>query len=122
MNPEEPITAAVPPTGVTVRLSADAPEAEIVLGVRLAADGKHMIVSMSARPAQGGEALNGEASKVRSLTSRQREVLALLVAGRRDREMAEALEISVQTVRTHVKHVYRKLGVRSRKELWGLER
>jgi DNA-binding NarL/FixJ family response regulator len=50
------------------------------------------------------------------LTSREREVLRLLVAGRSNPEIAEALFVSPATVRTHVANIYRKLGVTTRVE------
>jgi DNA-binding CsgD family transcriptional regulator len=57
-----------------------------------------------------------------ALTSRERDVLALLSSGRKNAEIAQALNVSVETTRTHVKHVYGKLGVSSRGELLGVER
>jgi len=48
------------------------------------------------------------------LTEREGEVLALLTRGLRNREIAEALYLSVDTVKSHVKSVYRKLGVPNR--------
>ena len=50
------------------------------------------------------------------LTPREREVLDLLAEGRRYREISERLGISVETVRTHVRHIYEKLHVHSRTE------
>lgn len=50
------------------------------------------------------------------LTPREREILDLLVQGHRYREIAEQLFISLDTVRTHVRHVYEKMHVRSRAE------
>jgi DNA-binding NarL/FixJ family response regulator len=47
------------------------------------------------------------------LSSRERQVLANLATGRSRDEIAVALEISAETVRTHVQHVLRKLGVHS---------
>lgn len=48
------------------------------------------------------------------LTTRERQVLALVVAGLRNREIAEELCISEATVENHLHHVFSKLGVRTR--------
>jgi two-component system, NarL family, nitrate/nitrite response regulator NarL len=48
------------------------------------------------------------------LTSREREVLALLVEGSDNAQIARRLSISANTVRTHVQSILTKLGVRSR--------
>ena len=50
------------------------------------------------------------------LSPREVEILQLLVAGRSNTEIAEALFISRRTVTTHVSHLYAKLGVASRAE------
>jgi ATP/maltotriose-dependent transcriptional regulator MalT len=50
------------------------------------------------------------------LSPREREVLALLAAGRSNAEIAEALFVSRRTVTTHVTRIYEKLGVASRAE------
>jgi len=54
-----------------------------------------------------------------ALTEREQTVLALLVAGYRNREMAERLQVSLKTVEFHVSQVLEKLGVRSRTEAMG---
>jgi len=48
------------------------------------------------------------------LTHRELEVLKGMVAGHTDRKIAECLFISEHTVRTHIKSLYRKLGVSSK--------
>lgn len=48
-------------------------------------------------------------------TPREREVLRLLVAGRTDREIAEALFVGTRTVEGHVAHILAKLNVRTRR-------
>lgn len=50
------------------------------------------------------------------LSVRESEVLALLAEGLTNREIAEALYIGRETVKTHVAEILRKLGVRSRTE------
>ena len=50
------------------------------------------------------------------LTAREVDVLRLLVAGRTNAEIAEALFVSLATARTHVANIYRKLGVGNRAE------
>jgi DNA-binding NarL/FixJ family response regulator len=50
------------------------------------------------------------------LTGRESEVLALLATGLPNRAIADALFVSENTVRTHVKAVFRKLGVTSRSQ------
>jgi NarL family two-component system response regulator LiaR len=51
-----------------------------------------------------------------ALSSREWEVLDLLVAGRGTREIADELGLSPETVRSHVKRLLRKLGAHSRAE------
>jgi len=50
----------------------------------------------------------------RGLTSRQAEVVALLLQGLSNAEIAAALYVDVNTVKTHLRHAYKALGVRSR--------
>jgi LuxR family maltose regulon positive regulatory protein len=50
------------------------------------------------------------------LTPRERTVLRLLAEGRSKREIAAELYVSFNTVHSHTKAVYRKLGVSTRRE------
>jgi DNA-binding NarL/FixJ family response regulator len=54
------------------------------------------------------------AGPVAELTSREREIATLAAAGSSNREIADALTVSVRTVETHLQRVYTKLGVSSR--------
>lgn len=48
------------------------------------------------------------------LTDREREVLELLAEGRSTRQIADALVVGEETVKTHLAHIYQKLGVNDR--------
>lgn len=50
-------------------------------------------------------------------SAREREVVALILQGKTTQETADALCISLATVKTHLQHVYEKSGVRNRAEL-----
>ena len=58
----------------------------------------------------------GGASDVEKLSSREREVLDYLARGVAYKEIAAALEVSIDTVRVHIKGIYGKLHVHSRGE------
>ena len=51
------------------------------------------------------------------LTSRENEVLAVLLSGKSNREISQALFISESTVKTHVRSIFSKYDVSSRSEL-----
>ena len=59
----------------------------------------------------------GEPTTDSDLTEREREVLRLVVTGIGNREIADGLAISVNTVKFHVANLLRKLGARTRAEL-----
>jgi DNA-binding CsgD family transcriptional regulator len=61
---------------------------------------------------------SGPAADGARLTPKEREILALLLEGYSNGRIAEALCVSITTVKTHVAHVFRKFGVSSRKELF----
>lgn len=50
------------------------------------------------------------------LTARESEILQLLVDGQANKEMADRLNVSIETIRWHLKQIYEKLHVRSRTE------
>ena len=52
------------------------------------------------------------------LTRREGEILKLLLEHKTNREIGEELCISTGTVKTHVRHIYEKIGVTSREELY----
>lgn len=64
----------------------------------------------------GIPAANLETSRLRNLSSRQREVLEMLRTGQRHKDINEALGVSILTVNTHVRRICQRLQVRSRSE------
>jgi LuxR family maltose regulon positive regulatory protein len=58
----------------------------------------------------------GDMRLLEPLTDREREVLALLFQGKSNKEIARAMFVSVDTVKTHLRHIYEKLGVSDRNE------
>ena len=71
---------------------------------------RRVIERMSRQPAPD---LDGHA-RLAELTPREREVLELIARGLSNREIAAALVVEESTVRTHVKHILHKLGLRDR--------
>lgn len=57
------------------------------------------------------------ASRSAGLTEREKQIASALVSGRTDQQIADLCFISVTTVRTHIKHIYRKFNVGSRTQL-----
>lgn len=63
------------------------------------------------------ERRQGEAARLAALTPREREVMALMVEGRTNKEIAHALGISIKTVEIHRARVMQKTGAGSLPEL-----
>ncbi|HEY2435256.1 MAG TPA: response regulator transcription factor [Vicinamibacterales bacterium] len=57
------------------------------------------------------------AERAATLTSREREVVKMIAAGLRNRDIGERLSISENTVKVHLHNIYEKLGVEGRMEL-----
>ena len=55
-------------------------------------------------------------SQLSSLTNREYEILSLIAKGMSNKVIARELDISDGTVKVHVKHLLKKLGLRSRVE------
>ncbi|MBR2890262.1 MAG: hypothetical protein IKC09_08325 [Oscillospiraceae bacterium] len=55
-----------------------------------------------------------------SLTPREREILELMARGKKRKEIAEDLCLSENTIKTHTRTLYSKLGIGSREELYAM--
>ncbi|WP_417881870.1 LuxR C-terminal-related transcriptional regulator, partial [Xanthomarina gelatinilytica] len=54
---------------------------------------------------------------INSLSIREKEVLDLVIEGKRNKEISDMLHIEVSTVKSHVNSIYSKLNIQSRKDL-----
>ena len=60
---------------------------------------------------------NGKTRERSPLSQREREIVALVAQGYKNKEMAEKMFISEQTVKNHLHNIFDKLGVSDRLEL-----
>jgi DNA-binding NarL/FixJ family response regulator len=105
--------------GATACLSKGTQARDIISAIHLASRGMH-VLPRSAGAAGGVESLGIEGSDL--LTPREAEVLELLQDGATNAQIAHQLSIGIETVRTHARNIYRKLGIASRRELARLSR
>lgn len=105
--------------GATACISKETQARDVINAIHLASRGMH-VLPRSASLAGDGERLDIGGADL--LTPREADVLELLQEGRTNAQIAHALSIGVETVRTHARNIYRKLGVASRRELATLGR
>ena len=118
VSEEEPDLYAALRVGAAGYLTKDVPPAELIEAVLAVARGEPRIApAMASRMlADLGRGETPPEDPLAPLSDREREVLALLAEGLRNREIAERLVISEPTVKTHVRHVLEKLRIRNRAE------
>ena len=91
---------------------------EVAEALRQVAAGE--IVVAAPEPDATVAVANGAMPREWGLTTREAEVLTLLAEGASNAQIASSLFVSVETVRSHVKQVYRKLGVHTRSQATSL--
>jgi two-component system NarL family response regulator len=118
VSENEPDLYAALRVGASGYLLKDMPPAELVQAVLEAGRGEPRIAPRMAGRllAEMGAARGPEPEPLEDLSAREREVLALLAEGLRNREIAERLVVTEATVKTHVRHVLEKLRLRNRAE------
>ena len=99
--------------GATGYLLKDAPRDELFTAVRAAAQGR-TVLSPAVASRLVSAVRTPRAPGNEPLSTREREVLTLVAKGTSNREIARELFISEATVKTHLTHLYTKLGVKDR--------
>jgi DNA-binding NarL/FixJ family response regulator len=103
-------------------LLKDADSTDLLRCIRAAARGKHLqspfMPDQFARRALAavGHEPYEEPALMSGLTDREREIMACAAIGRSNKEIADQLCLSLDTVKTHLHHIYRKLSVNGRVE------
>jgi NarL family two-component system response regulator LiaR len=97
--------------GAAACLSKETQARDIVTAIHLASRGMNML-PRSAAASDDHSSVGPDL-----LTPREAEVLQLLQHNRTNAQVAHELSIGIETVRTHARNIYRKLGVSSRREL-----
>ena len=95
--------------GAVGYLLKDAPPADLLAAVRSAAEGDSTL-----SPVVANRLMTRVRTPRASLTPRELEVLKLVAAGSSNRDIGKVLFLSEATVKSHLVHIYDKLGVRSR--------
>ncbi|WSB88939.1 response regulator transcription factor [Streptomyces cellulosae] len=99
--------------GATGYLLKDAPREELFAAVRAAAEGRSVLSpAVASRLVSAVRAPRTPGAE--PLSAREREVLALVAKGTSNREIARELFISEATVKTHLTHIFAKLGTKDR--------
>jgi DNA-binding NarL/FixJ family response regulator len=105
--------------GATACLSKETEARDVIHSIHLASRGMH-VLPRSAAAGGGSNGLGLEGSDL--LTPREADVLELLQEGATNAQIAQTLSIGIETVRTHARNIYRKLGIASRRDLARLGR
>jgi two-component system, NarL family, response regulator LiaR len=99
--------------GATGFISKAVPRDQIIAGIKDAAEGNRVVLTQRTLHAQIDEALRWPGRDI-GLTERESELLSLLPTGMTNRELGEHLYVSENTIKTHLRRLYSKLGVRNR--------
>ena len=111
--------------GAAGYLVKNASREEIIAGIRRAAAGEALWSREGLRRVTGALSTPRAAPELDApLTKRESEVLKQLALGLSNKEIAQALEISYETVKEHVQHILRKLAVADRTQaaVWAVRK
>ena len=94
-------------------ISKAVPREDIIDGIKAAARGENVVLTRSSQRAQIDEVLRWP-GRDGGLTERESELLSLLSTGMTNRELGSQLYVSENTIKTQLRSLYSKLGVRNR--------
>jgi NarL family two-component system response regulator LiaR len=94
-------------------ISKATPREQIIEGIESAARGDRVVFTQRTLHARIDETLRWPGRDL-GLTERESELLSLLSTGKTNRELGNHLYVSENTIKTHLKSLYAKLGVRTR--------
>jgi DNA-binding NarL/FixJ family response regulator len=94
-------------------ISKAVPRQQIIDGIKAAARGDRVVLTQRSQHAQIDEALRWPGREI-GLTERESELLSLLSTGMTNRELGSHLYVSENTIKTQLRSLYAKLGVRNR--------
>jgi DNA-binding NarL/FixJ family response regulator len=109
-SPRPAQVAAAVEAGASAVLSKSRPAQSLVTALEAVHRGERVV------DAGGGSTTTPWPGAGRGLSARQSEVVALLLQGLSNAEIANALYVDVNTVKTHLRHAYRALGVHTRSQ------
>ena len=102
--------------GATACISKETQGRDIINAIHLASRGMRVLPRSTGAVADPAERFD-YLPEPDILTQREAEVLQLLQEGMTNAEIAHALSIGLETVRTHARNIYRKLGIGTRRDL-----
>lgn len=103
--------------GATGYILKRTPPAELLDAIReLHTGGSPMSDQIARKVVQAFQQMGKSSKETENLSDRESEILCYLSKGYHDKEIADKLFLSVKTVRTHLRNIYKKLHVRSRTE------
>lgn len=88
---------------------------QLVKIIRSVFEGKEIVSPFLANLALKGKT-EGMESQGEPLTLREKDILKAIIDGRSNKEISDALFISIETVKSHIKSIYQKLQVKNRVE------
>jgi DNA-binding NarL/FixJ family response regulator len=109
---EDTAVAEAVRVGAIGYLLKDAESSELTKALRAAASGRVYLTQAALARLMRDVGATGDPAE--ALTPREVEVLRLIAQGRSNREISGELSVTDHTVKTHISHIYDKLGVRSR--------